>query len=1443
MKKRIFLLFLACSTLFMLAKAQQVPLRLAETFQQEKTVLPAEKIYLQTDRTLFKPSEEIWFNAFVVTPSHLPSAKSKILFVEWIAPNGKIVQRFSLAHKDGHFVGSIPITYNAVGGVYTIKAYTNWSKNFGEIVAFEKKITVQNVVLPRLLMTFDFEKEAYGAGDEVVASLEVRQQNDAPLANYALRYVVEIGGKIFLENEEKTDADGKTDLSFFLPNDLASLDGLVNVLIDFEGSTESIARSIPIVLNNISLQFFPEGGDLLLGMKNRVAFEALNEFGQPADVSGFVFDSKGRVIANFESFHQGMGAFEFEPQLGESYQAQITKPIALTQTFPLPTALPTGIGLFKTNQTKESVAFYMHNPQGQTLHLVAEIGDSIYPIQTVEQAQSGIFQIKTKDFPTGILKLTVFDANLQPQAERLVFVNYHRNLHIDIQTDKEKYLPRDLVNVAILVMDSEGKGVSGNFAMAVVEDKQHTFIDDKQDNILSGLLMSEMLKGEIFEPSFYFNKKEEKAEAALDLVLMTHGWRRFTWKERFANTEMGWAKFVQYAEDVLKIKGIVNIDNMPASGAKVFLENQEATAVKSDKNGNFSINLADFKDFPKYINVKYRGLTHRQAINYQQFIYDEPTTKTENKSVSVKQVKADVGDVKITIEEDNKTLSAKEIEIRGSRISGRVSGIQIIEEVNLNQVSASDLESVVVVGYGAYYNVSSANMSNYSVNFDLEETQPRLYATIASRNNYDTNRQFYAIQYPSQNKRYYHYNSDFRKTLHWSPFVKTDKDGKYKTSFYCSDESTTFRAIVEGISEDGQIGRTEKTFYVQAPISVEVKTPELVATNDIFNSTITIKNNTDAPTTVHLSTKRNTAHYILLSSPDATFEVPANSFITKNIECHAGASATNKYLYFQFKGDMINEEFYKPLKIEAKGFPAHLSFSNNKSQVFSFEMGEAEEGSITARFVAYPSILGELIDGVKSMIREPHGCFSQVSSSNYPNILALEFMEIMKSDDPKTRHTALSYMDLAYDKLTGYECATGGFDWYGRSPGNERLSAYGLLEFMDMKRVYPKVSQSMINRTAEWLYKKRDGKGGFTGGYYGWGDYVTTHNAYITYALAVHNGYDISVELSKVSAEAKISKDWYRLSLAILSNYHIGNTVAAEELLGVLLEELENQGLDAPKVANTMTYSYGLSRNIEALSMVAQAIIKSQKAEHIGILEVLIQKISSYKSGYGYFGSTQGTIQALKALIEYVQFVKPNEDKSGEINVLVNGKQIWRQAYHAKDVQPLGIDFGEYLQIGKNEVAVQFSDNENAIPFTTGIHWSSLTPLSAAECKVKLKTTLSKTTANIGETVRLTTTLTNPHNELLHNPIALIGIPAGLSLQPWQLKELQDKEVIDYYEIQDSYIVLYFRFLKNKEIKTINLDLKADIVGAFQSMANSAYLYYGAEHKDWQQGTEIVILP
>gem|GEM_PF-1670583 len=506
-----------------------------------------EKVYLQFDRTFFEPGEDIWFNAYLRDANSLKaSPKSEILYVELLGPNGSVLKKINLLAKGGTAAGDFKLDAKAPGGLYKIRAYTNWMRNTNE--AFERNLQVQATVLPRLRMELDFMKKAYGPGDVVEAKLDLNTLANAPLSNYDFTGKASLEGQQFMEVSGKTDGRGHAKVKFDLPKGLETNDGLLNVLIQYNGQTESISRSIPIVLNKIDLQFMPEGGDMVAGLPATVAFKALNEWGKPADVSGKIVNSKGVEVARFESYHQGMGAFNFTPASGETYHAVLTKPVppnpssVVVETpnwgsaVRLPDAFPRGFSMKINPLQKDELTVEINSTEDEALHVALQSRGEIHFTQTLPaRAGSHFVRIPVKNLPIGIAQVTLFDSQELPRAERLVFLNHDKQLKISVKTDKEKYLPREKVTMTVQVTDERGIAMPGQFSLAVADDNLLTFADDRQGHILSHLLLESELKGKVEEPNFYFEPKEKHPEKnellALDYLMLTQGWRRLAWEE------------------------------------------------------------------------------------------------------------------------------------------------------------------------------------------------------------------------------------------------------------------------------------------------------------------------------------------------------------------------------------------------------------------------------------------------------------------------------------------------------------------------------------------------------------------------------------------------------------------------------------------------------------------------------------------------------------------------------------------------------------------------------------------------------------------------------------------------------------------------------------------------------------------------------------------------
>ena len=306
--------------------------------------------------------------------------------------------------------------------------------------------------------------------------------------------------------------------------------------------------------------------------------------------------------------------------------------------------------------------------------------------------------------------------------------------------------------------------------------------------------------------------------------------------------------------------------------------------------------------------------------------------------------------------------------------------------------------------------------------------------------------------------------------------------------------------------------------------------------------------------------------------------------------------------------------------------------------------------------------------------------------------------------------------------------------------------------------------------------------------------------------------------------------------------FNRGEEKKGQELLAQLFKIQDENGAWAhdPK-HKSAPGSSGNALKIETAALASLAMMKSKSPDRMK-LKSCTDFIKSQRSSYGGYSSTNSTVLALRALVAYAKFSK-RTDESGTIEVYANGKKVKSLDYEKGHDKPIVIDgLAEYLKDGKNEVEVVYANTNTPLPYSVGVNYNTVLPKSSKDCVIALTTKLSSKKIKVGETVRLTTELKNTTTDGQPMTIAIVGLPAGLSAQPWQLKELLDKKTFDFYEVIGNNLILYYRQMKPSETRTINLDLKADIAGTYDAPASSAYLYYTDEHKTWTALDRVQIL-
>lgn len=285
------------------------------------------------------------------------------------------------------------------------------------------------------------------------------------------------------------------------------------------------------------VEFFPEGGNLVSNFLNTIAFKVTNENGLPADVKGKLLNEKNEVLTNIISYHNGMGTFELTPATNGKYYVLLDGD-ATARKYYLPEQTGKGIALtviphpqgnfFEVKQRKDNPDFQVAYIIGQMQHHIVFKQD----FKTGKEEIQGV--INTKNLHSGILQITFFNKNDQPLAERLCFVNNKEYiLQAEFVTDTVNFSAKGKNHFSIQLKNT----VQGSFSVSIT-DPDYNFLQVREENIFSNLLLTSDLKGYIHNPAFYFSADNDSVNTARDLVMMTNGWRRFKWSELSQKTSI-----------------------------------------------------------------------------------------------------------------------------------------------------------------------------------------------------------------------------------------------------------------------------------------------------------------------------------------------------------------------------------------------------------------------------------------------------------------------------------------------------------------------------------------------------------------------------------------------------------------------------------------------------------------------------------------------------------------------------------------------------------------------------------------------------------------------------------------------------------------------------------------------------------------------------------------
>jgi TonB-dependent SusC/RagA subfamily outer membrane receptor len=373
---------------------------------------------------------------------------------------------------------------------------------------------------------------------------------------------------------------------------------------------------------SINFQFFPEGGDLISGIKNRLAFKATDDKGKGVFARGYILGSLKDTVARFETRHQGMGYIYFKPNASETYEARVTVNNIIEISPKIPEILPSGFTITVDNLSRaEAVRVFINKSADlptSEIGLVAQSKGRIYFSGKAKIKGNTLFiEIPKKNLPAGVTQLTLIDDTGKPHCERLIYLQDKEPVSAVFSAQKKEFNSRELVELKLKITNSDGLPVQGNFSVVVSDTNQVKHKPD-EENIYSYFNLSSEVNGTVEKPNQYFQDKDSYSTINLDLLLLTQGWRRFTWRELAAGNLPTPRNFVERG---LQIRGEITrsdgkIINKPIAISLMIKDLAKDVAfltTDADPNGSFLFPDLEIRDSVKVLIQAVAGRNRRNT--------------------------------------------------------------------------------------------------------------------------------------------------------------------------------------------------------------------------------------------------------------------------------------------------------------------------------------------------------------------------------------------------------------------------------------------------------------------------------------------------------------------------------------------------------------------------------------------------------------------------------------------------------------------------------------------------------------------------------------------------------------------------------------------------------------------------------------------------------------
>lgn len=1420
-----------------------------DTLEQEIRIVSRSRILLTTDKPVYQPGQVIHIRALALRPPNLEAAANQKCTIEVEDSKGnKVFKKSGKTSAFGIFAQDFQLATEINQGTYTVRALLAGEKT-------EKAVTVERYVLPKFKVNLTTAEPFYLPKQTVRGKIQADYFFGKPVAGakVSIKFATfDFQFKDFAEVNGKTNEEGYFEFEQELPDYFVGLpleqgNSLVKieaVVTDTANHEEKATKSVPVADQPLRILAVPEGGILRPKLENIVYLMASYPDGTPAKWTGRV-KIGDKTESAVESDELGMVEVKLTPAEGAT---SFRLNVSATSAGPEGKTAEAAFDLPVSSIQADSLILRADKAIAKagdrvTLTIISTLGRGSAYVDLIAAGQTALTKTVNLRNGQGQLAVTI-PPDLMGTVEihayliarsgdtirdtRMIYVEPPDDLSIKISADADQYRPGGPAKIRFNVTNREGRGVAAALGISVVDEAVFA-LQDMQPGL----------------EKVYFLLEKEIATPRYEIHELTP-------KEIFLDFKSGPRPKPARREEAARFMFASALQERAKSGARspftlrasTYAQKLEQMLKELEKRV-----LADYKVIRDAINRYYsdknapslkekggvhylveKGLLKKENLLDQwghEYIFTPCGCGSYQHSLTIQ-----------TIGPDGKRDTDDDIIVTGSpenKSDGQVQRRFWNEEFEGGDrlmLGRREAKGGVMLRGGGGFGGGVDNWAAADMAVPMAAPMPSTETGLA-------------VLAPGQPvvRPEVRIREFFPETMFWNPAVITDGSGAADLTLDMADSITTWRMSAMGSTAGGLLGSTTKGLKVFQDFFADLDLPVALTQNDQISIPVAVYNYLHEPQKVRIDLEGED-WFSLDGAATKTLTIAANDVQSVSFTITAKRIGWHK-LTVKAHGTKLSDAIRREIEVlpDGKEFQTSVTDTLDKAVKKTVTIPEdaiADASNILVKF--YPGVFSQVVEGLDKVFRMPFGCFEQTSSVTYPNILVLDYLKSTGKVTPELQMKAEGFINLGYQRLVSYEVQGGGFSWFGDAPANKVLTAFGLMEFSDMSRVY-EIDPRIIERTQKWLVSRQEKDGSWKPDERylheeSWGN--IQHNeilptAYITWALA-SSGYK-GPELGK--AIGYLKDNWKKAegayTLAILANAFAAAAKDDPEARNVVerlvdLKKTEGDVTYWEAGVKTISFSGGKPADLETTGLATIALLEYGRFPDVvkGALNYIVRG----KDPEGTWFSTQATTNCLKALVKSLG--KSAEGFEGTVTVKVNGKAAGSFKVTKEDSDVLRqVDCKPFVRPGANEIEISFAgEGKPSYQITTKyyIPWSKVRPEPGQLMTIKVD--FDRTELREQDILTSAVDITFNGRGSANMVIVDLGMPPGFQVMAEDLEKLIEDKTFQKYELTGRQIIIYLEKVEAGKPVGFKYRLKAKFPIKARAPKSTVYQYYNPEIKD-----------